>query len=110
MKESLGTHYKEHTIEYFYDSLIREQDKLIHLGMISNVDTSGKSFLYQHKENSKLPKKQFFFYIQDYLSKYKILNSYVENEKLKGKTSNAFIIFFPNMDLHILFLYLHFTP
>ena len=40
----------------------------------------------------------------------KILDSYVQNARLRKKTNNVFIIFFPNMDLHILFLYLHSTP
>ena len=51
-----------------------------------------------------------FSCIQDYLSKYKLLDSYVKNARLRKKTNNVFIIFFPNLDLHILFLYLHFTP
>ena len=40
----------------------------------------------------------------------KLLESYVHNARLRRKKSNAFIIFYPNLDLHILFLYLHFTP
>ena len=40
----------------------------------------------------------------------KLLDSYVNNARLRKKTNNVFIIFFPNLDLHILFLYLHFTP
>ena len=40
----------------------------------------------------------------------KLLDSYMQNERLIKKTNNVFIILFPNMDLHILFLYLHFTP
>ena len=35
----------------------------------------------------------------------KILESYVKNARLKNKTNNVFIIFFPNSDLHFLFLY-----
>ena len=54
------TSYIEPSIESFCDSLIREQDKLIHLGMIRNGDTSGKSFLAQQKEKSKPPKKHNF--------------------------------------------------
>ena len=50
MKESLNaTSYQEPTLESFCDSLIREQDKLIHLGIINNADTSGKSLLSQQK-------------------------------------------------------------
>ena len=40
----------------------------------------------------------------------KLLDSYVQNARLRKKTNNVFIIFFPNLDLHILFLYLHSTP
>ena len=48
MKEPLDpTSYIEPSLESFHDSLIREQDKLIHLGMIRNADTSGKSLLAQ---------------------------------------------------------------
>ena len=61
MKESLTTaSYQEPSLEAFCDSLIREQYKLIHLGIINNVDTSGKALLSQHKEKSKPPKKQNF--------------------------------------------------
>ena len=40
----------------------------------------------------------------------KLLDYYVQNARLRKKTNNVFIIFFQNMDLHILFLYLHSTP
>ena len=61
MKESLNaTSYQEPSLESFCDSLIREQDKLIHLGIINNADTCGKSLLSQQKEKSKPPKKQIF--------------------------------------------------
>ena len=60
MKKSLtAASYQEH-LEYFCDSLIRKQDKLIHLGIINNADTSGKALLSQQKEKSKPPKKQNF--------------------------------------------------
>ena len=59
MKESLDpTSYKEPSLEYFCDSLIREKYKIIHIGMISNVDTFGKDLLAQQKEKYKPPKKQ----------------------------------------------------
>ena len=46
MKESLtAASYQGPGLESFCDSLIREQDKLIHLGIINNVDTSGKALL-----------------------------------------------------------------
>ena len=61
MKESLtAARYQEPSLESFCDSLIREKDKPIHLGIISNVDTSRKALLSQQKENSKPPKKQNF--------------------------------------------------
>ena len=48
MKESLtATSYQEPSLESFFDSLIREQDKLIHLGIINNANTSGKALLSQ---------------------------------------------------------------
>ena len=61
MKESLiAASYQEPTLESFCDSLIREKDKLIHLGIINNADTLGKSLLSQQKEKSKPPKKHNF--------------------------------------------------
>ena len=62
MKESLiASSYQEPSLESFYDSLIREQDKFIHLGIINNADTSGKALLSQQKKKkSKPPKKQNF--------------------------------------------------
>ena len=62
MKESLtAASYQEPSLESFCDSLVREQDKLIHLGIINNVDTSGKALLSQQKKKkSKPPKKQNF--------------------------------------------------
>ena len=52
------TSYIEPSLESFYDYLIREKDKLMHLGMISNADTSGKYLLEQPKENSNPTNKQ----------------------------------------------------
>ena len=61
MKESLtAASYQEPSLESFCDSLIREQDKLIHLGIINNADTSRKALLSQQKEKFKPPKKQNF--------------------------------------------------
>ena len=40
MKESMtAASYQDPILESFCDSLIREQDKLIHLGIINNADT-----------------------------------------------------------------------
>ena len=48
MKEFLtATSYQDPSLESFCDSLIREQDKLIHLGIINNADTSEKALLSQ---------------------------------------------------------------
>ena len=59
MKKSLTVaNYQEPSLESFCDFLIREQDKLIHLGIIHNVDTSEKALLSQYKEKSNPPKKQ----------------------------------------------------
>ena len=61
MKESLtADSYQDPSLEFFCDSLIIEQDKLIHLGIINNADTYGKALLSQQKEKSKHPKKQNF--------------------------------------------------
>ena len=61
MKESLNAaSCQEPSLESFCDSLIKEQDKVIHLGIISNADTSGKALLSQQKEKSKPPKKHNF--------------------------------------------------
>ena len=54
------TRYQEPSLESFCDSLIREQDKLIHLGIINNADTSKKALLSQQKEKSTPPKKHNF--------------------------------------------------
>ena len=62
-------------------------------------------------ENELIPWIQMIFHALKtiYLS-IKLLYSYVKNARLIKKTNNVFIIFFPNFDLHILFLYLHSTP
>ena len=61
MKESLtAAIFQDPSLESFCDSLIREQDKLIHLGIVNNADTSRKALLSQQKEKSKPPKKHNF--------------------------------------------------
>ena len=51
MKESLtAASHQEPSLESFCDSLIREQDKLIQLGIINNADTSGKALLSQQEK------------------------------------------------------------
>ena len=47
MKESLNaSSYQDPTLESFCDSLIREKDMLIHIGIINNAYTSGKALLF----------------------------------------------------------------
>jgi hypothetical protein len=46
-REALGVAYKPPSLEYFCDSLIREKDKLLHLGVISIVGTSNKALVAQ---------------------------------------------------------------
>jgi hypothetical protein len=48
--EALGSAYKEPTFESFCDSLIREQDKLFQLGLISTIATYNKSLVAQQKD------------------------------------------------------------
>jgi hypothetical protein len=45
--EALGTCYKKPTLESFFDALIREQDKLVQLGVINTACTSNKSLVAQ---------------------------------------------------------------
>ena len=51
-----------------------------------------------------------FSCIQDYLSKHKTIRLLCAECKIKKEDKHVFIIFFPNLELHILFLYLHSTP
>jgi len=46
------------SFEAFCDSLIREQDKLLHLGVINTAYTSNKALVAQQKYKTKHPKKQ----------------------------------------------------
>jgi hypothetical protein len=46
-REALGVTYKPPSLESFCDSLIREQDKLLHLGVINTAGTSNKSLVAQ---------------------------------------------------------------
>jgi hypothetical protein len=40
MREDLGKAYQKPTLESFFDSLIREEDKLVQLGVITTVGAS----------------------------------------------------------------------
>jgi hypothetical protein len=56
---SQGDTYKMPSFEAFCDSLIREQDKLLHLGVINTTSTSNKALVAQQKDKGpKHPKKQ----------------------------------------------------
>jgi hypothetical protein len=58
MREALGTTYKKLTLESFFVSLIREEDKLVQLRVISTAGTSNKALVSQQKDKPKNPKKQ----------------------------------------------------
>jgi hypothetical protein len=58
MREALGKAYDKPTLESFCASLIREEDKLIQLGVINNASTSNKALVAQQKDKPKYPKKQ----------------------------------------------------
>jgi hypothetical protein len=58
MREALGKAYEKPTLESFFASLIREEDKLIQLGVINIAGTSNKALVSQQKHKPKYPKKQ----------------------------------------------------
>jgi hypothetical protein len=45
VREALGKAYDKPTLDSFCDSLIREEDKLIQLGVINNASTSNKALV-----------------------------------------------------------------
>jgi hypothetical protein len=47
LREALGKAYEKQTLESFCVSFIREEDKLIQLGVINTVDTSNKALVAQ---------------------------------------------------------------
>jgi hypothetical protein len=57
-KKSLGSAYRNPSLESFCDALIREQDKLVQLGVIRTAGTSNKALVAQQKDKSKNPSKQ----------------------------------------------------
>jgi hypothetical protein len=57
-KEAQGGSYTSPTLESFCDYLIREQDKILHLGVINTASTSNKDLVAQKKDKSKHPKKK----------------------------------------------------
>jgi hypothetical protein len=58
MREALGIDYQKLTLESFCDALIREQDKLVQIGVINTAGTSNKALVAQQKDKTKNPKKQ----------------------------------------------------
>jgi hypothetical protein len=58
MREALGKAYQKPTLESFCASLIREEDKLVQLGVINTAGTSNKALVSQQKDKPKYPKKQ----------------------------------------------------
>jgi hypothetical protein len=58
MKEAVGKAYVQPTLEFFCTSLIREEDKIVQLGVINTVGTSNKALVAQQKDKPKYPKKQ----------------------------------------------------
>jgi hypothetical protein len=57
MREALGKAYKKPTLESFCASFIREEDKLVQLGVINTVGTSNKALVSQQKDKPKNPNK-----------------------------------------------------
>jgi hypothetical protein len=62
MKEALGKAYVKLTVESFCSSLIREEDKIVQLGVINTVGISIKALVAQQKNKPKYPKKQHLLY------------------------------------------------
>jgi transposase InsO family protein len=58
MREALWKDYEKLTLESFFASLIREEDKLIQLGVISTAGTSNTTLVAQQKDKPKYTKKQ----------------------------------------------------
>jgi hypothetical protein len=58
MREALGKAYQKPTLESFCVALIREEDKLVQLGVINTAGTSNKALVAQQKDKPKYPKKQ----------------------------------------------------
>ena len=55
---SQGTAYKSPSFDAFCDSLIREQEKLLHLGIINTGNYSKKDLAAQQQPYPKNPKKK----------------------------------------------------
>jgi hypothetical protein len=57
-RKALGSAYQNPSLESFCDVLIREQDKLVQLGVINTAFTSNKALVAQQKDKLNSPKKQ----------------------------------------------------
>jgi len=53
-REVLGATYTPPDLESFCDSLIREKDKILHLGVINTIGTSNKALMAQQKCNPSI--------------------------------------------------------
>jgi hypothetical protein len=58
MQENLGTTYQKPSLDNFFDSLIRDQDKLVQLGVINTASTSNKALVVHQKDKPKNSKKK----------------------------------------------------
>jgi hypothetical protein len=64
MREALGKSYQKPNLDSFCATLIREEDNLVQLGVISTAGTSNKALVSQQKDKIKYPKKQHPHYIK----------------------------------------------
>ena len=89
-------------------------DLRFHIFDIDEPDKTWEKLESMFGKHNKIRGRQFendlislnpsdFSCIKYYLSSIKPLDSYVKNARLRKNTNNVFIIFFPNLDLHILF-------
>ena len=58
MQEALEEAYQKPSLDNLCDALIREQDKIVQLGVISIVSTSNKALVVHQKDKPKNTKKQ----------------------------------------------------
>ena len=59
IQEDVGRTYQKPTLYNFFNAWIREQDKLVQLGVINTAGTSKKALLIYQKDKPKNPKKQY---------------------------------------------------
>jgi hypothetical protein len=58
MREALGKAYEKPTLDSFCAALIREEYKIVQLGVINTAGTSNKALVVQQKDKPKYPKNQ----------------------------------------------------